>query len=572
MIKFPAEKLKEMLIKDGLVKAEDFEQLIKEALRKKQDITDLLISRNVITQEYLYNFIAQSLGVERVNLRTQSINETTLHLINEDLARRLRVIVFKKDPETGQLSVAMEDPTDLEAVDFLERRLQAKIKVFLATEEDLNSAFALYERKIAEDFRKVIEDAVQKSLSSQALGEETAAAVDVPIVAILDNIISYAISLRASDIHMESLENAFLVRYRVDGILHEILRIPKEIQAAIIARIKLLGGLRIDEHSKPQDGRFRYNVGGQVADVRVATIPTYYGEKAEMRLLLATQKPLSFEELGMMGDTIEMLRENIKKTYGIVLVCGPTGSGKTTTLYSILSILNTPEVNIVTVEDPIEYDMRYVNQTQVNPAAGITFATGLRALLRQDPNIVMVGEIRDEETGGISVQAALTGHLVLSSLHTNDAPTAIPRLMDMKIQPFLIAAVLNAVLAQRLVRRIHLDCRKSYEIDEVTREAIKKQYRELGIDPTEKPIAKVLYKGMGCDSCGHTGYFGRLGIFEIISITESIRKLIIDPKFSLDAIKQEARREGMITMFEDGIRKAELGLTTIEEVLRVIRE
>jgi type II secretory ATPase GspE/PulE/Tfp pilus assembly ATPase PilB-like protein len=329
--------------------------------------------------------------------------------------------------------------------------------------------------------------------------------------------------------------------------------------------------MKIDEHSKPQDGRFRYKVGGDIVDLRVSIIPTFHGEKVEMRILAGAQKPLSFQELGMMDDTIAILEENIKKTYGMILTTGPTGSGKTTTLYSILNVLNRPEVNIVTIEDPIEYDMKYINQMQINPQAGITFATGLRAILRQDPNIIMVGEIRDEETAEIAVHSALTGHLVLSSLHTNDAPTAIPRLIDMKVAPFLVAAVLNMVLAQRLVRKICLSCIMSYTPEPSLKEIVQKQLKELGIEEDFK-LPKLLYKGKGCEACGHLGFSGRLGIFEALNISEEIRKIIVSPELTLDAIRAQAKKEGMVTMFEDGLRKAEQGLTTIEEVLRVIRE
>ena len=320
----------------------------------------------------------------------------------------------------------------------------------------MDKGFALYGKRQSEDYRQLIERSVSDSLKLGKKGEDAAA--DAPIVGIVDNTIAYAVSLRASDIHMEIFDDGILIRYRIDGILHEIMKVSKVVHSAIVARIKLLSGLKIDEHYKPQDGRFRYKIGSNLLDIRVAIMPTFHGEKVEMRLLTAAQRPLSLQEIGMLDDTVALLTENIRKSYGMVLVCGPTGSGKTTTLYSALNILNQPEVNIVTVEDPIEYNIKYINQTQINPAAGITFANGLRAILRQDPNIVLVGEIRDSETASIAVQAALTGHLVLSSLHTNDAPTAIPRLIDMDVPAFLSAAVLNAVIAQRLVRKICLEC------------------------------------------------------------------------------------------------------------------
>lgn len=570
MLKFPKEKLKEIIVKEGFLKPEEFDRLDEEASRKQQNAADVLISQGLITQEYLYGLIAKSFGIIRFDVNSQKIDELVLNLIPEEIARRYRLMIFSRE-SSGVLDVAMEDPANLETVEFLERRLQAKVKPFLATEEELSRGFALYEAKLAKDFKQVIEESVQKTLRSRSAGLEQAAS-ELPVVAILDNLVSYAISSRASDIHMEITENDFLIRYRIDGVLHEVLRIPKEVHSAIIARVKLLGGLRIDEHSRPQDGRFRYKIGGDMMDVRVSVMPVFYGEKAEMRLLPASQKPLSLEDVGLLPQMVAIAEENFKKTYGMFLVCGPTGAGKTTTLYSVLNILNKPEVNIVTIEDPIEYDMRYVNQTQVNPAAGITFANGLRAILRQDPNIIMVGEIRDEETAGIAVQSALTGHLVLSSLHTNDAATAIPRLIDMKVPPFLTAAVLNAVIAQRLVRRIHNDCIESYTISDVEEATIKKQLGDMGIGQENFKFSRTFYRGKGCPADNFTGYFGRVGIFEILNVNEEIRKLIINPELSLDEINKEARKQGMVTMFEDGLRKIELGLTTLAEVLRVIRE
>ena len=403
------------------------------------------------------------------------------------------------------------------------------------------------------------------------VGDLKQAAEDIPIVAIVDNLLSYAISSRSSDIHFEALDDVILVRFRIDGVLHEIIRMPKQIHPAITARIKILSGLRVDEHTHPQDGRFRYKLGENLIDVRVSIIPTFYGEKVEMRLLNAAQKPISLAEIGMFDDTIKFIKEGIAKTYGMVLVCGPTGSGKTTTLYSIMNILNRPEVNIVTIEDPIEYDMRYVNQTQVNVAAGITFASGLRSILRQDPNIIMVGEIRDTETANISVQSALTGHLVLSSIHTNDAPTAIPRLIDIGVPPFLVSAVVNVICAQRLTRRIHIDCVESYTPDSEMRKSFEREIKGLGVS-SETQIPKTFYRGKGCSACNFTGFLGRVGIFEAMEVTEEIRKVITGENLNLDSIRELARKQGMVTMLEDGLRKVQLGITTIEEVFRVIRE
>lgn len=571
MISLPSSKLKEILVKQGLIDPDTFDLLKIEAERKRQNLTDIVVSQGFINKDYLFLLIAKSLGVERVNLGAIKIDEQVLHLISEDNARRRKVIVFGREAD-GTFDVAMEDPTDLETIDFLQLRLGGKVRPFLASDEDLNRGFSLYEAKLTKDFKRIIEESIKESLRLKAKGDLEEAAADLPIVAIVDNLFAYAFSSRASDIHFEVLDDAILIRYRVDGILHEVIRMPKEIHPAVVARIKILSNLRVDEHTHPQDGRFRYKVGDNIVDVRVSTIPTFYGEKVELRLLEAAQKPLSFAELGMSEGIIKIMNEAIRKSYGMVLVCGPTGSGKTTTLYSTMNVLNRPEVNIVTIEDPIEYDMRYVNQVQVNVAAGITFANGLRSILRQDPNIIMVGEIRDSETANIAVQAALTGHLMLSSLHTNDAPTAIPRLIDMGIPPFLVAAVLNAVSAQRLARRIHLDCIESYTPEPGVIAAVKNTLKEIGVNPDYYRVPKTFYRGRGCNACNHTGYYGRIGLFEVLAVTEVVRKAINNVNFNLDVLRRLVREEGLVTIFEDGLKKVERGLTTIDELFRVIRE
>ncbi len=573
MVQIPLQQLKDSLVKEGLVTAEDFDKISAEAGRMGQSVPEILISRNYVARDFYYGLVSKFFGVELAKLASKQIDEVSLRLLPEDLARQKRVVIFAKEAD-GTLDVAMDDPTDLAVIDFLANRLKAKIRPFLGSSDDLNRGFTMYSRRSAEDFKKLIEENVQASLRSEIFGKTGKdAAEEVPIVAVVDNLMSYAVSSRASDIHIEVLEDSVLVRFRIDGVLHEVTKIPKAVHDAIVARLKLLSSLRLDEHSKPQDGRFRYQSGGgDFMDTRVSVIPTFHGEKVEMRLLAATARALSLEELGMLPDMVKIFKDNIAKTYGVVLVTGPTGSGKSTTLYSALALLNKTEVNICTIEDPVEYEMKYVNQMQVNNAAGITFASGLRALLRQDPNVIMVGEIRDSETADISVQAALTGHLVLSTLHTNDSTSAIPRLFDMKVEPFLAAAVMNAILAQRLVRKICLDCIETYKVTADIGTTIKSQMKNLGLDPAGYTVPKMFYRGKGCAVCGHVGYRGRMGIYEVFEVDEQIRAAIVDPKFNLDNVKKIVRTKGMITMFEDGLRKAERGMTTIEEVLRVIRE
>ncbi len=569
MVEIPSERLKKILVDDAIVTEDRFDELAAEARRIGQGPASILISKNIMTDEYYMNLLSRFFSVPIATLEAGTTDEEALRLLTEDYAREKRVAIFKKEVD-GTLDVAMEDPSDLTTIEYLETKFQTKVKPYLVSMANLARIFAFYGKEQVEGFRKIIQENIQASLQLSGK-KDSEAAVQVPIIAITDNIISYAISLRASDIHIEALETEILVRYRIDGILHEIIRIQKEIHPAIVARFKILSGMKLDEHTNPQDGRFHYKISGESVDIRVSILPTMYGEKVELRLLVGAGQILSFEELGMSPEIIKELTANVTKSYGMVLVTGPTGSGKSTTLYSILHLINRPEVNIITVEDPIEYDMKYVNQTQINEQAGTSFASALRAILRQDPNVIMVGEIRDVETAEISVHAALTGHLLLSSLHTNDAPTAIPRMIDMHVAPFLLSAVLNAILAQRLVRKICYDCLYSYPTPLEIKKIIEEQFKDLGIgDQTQVP--KTLFKGKGCLSCGQTGYRGRFGIYELLTMTESLRTAIVDPSFSLEKLRQLARTNGMKTMFEDGLAKAGQGKTSIEEVLRVIRE
>lgn len=566
----PISQIRKRLVQENLVTEDRFNALAAEADRKNQSILDVLVSQKVVDSAYLNNLIATLLGVDRADLANRPVDEKLVKLLNEELARQREVIVFSREPD-GVLDVAMANPGDLETIIFLSQHLKSKIKPFLATADDLNRGYSVYGLQQSQDYKRLIEQNIQESLRGQAKTIEEAAA-ELPIVAIVNNLLSYAIASRASDVHIEVLEDSVLVRYRVDGIMLEIMRIPKAIHPALAARLKLLAGLKIDEHYRPQDGRFRYQIVNQLVDVRVSVLPTFYGEKVEMRLLEASQKPLSLEELGMLPETAKVVAENLKKAYGMIISCGPTGSGKTTTLYALMNILNRTQVNIVTIEDPVEYNMRYVNQIQVNPQAGITFASGLRSILRQDPNIIMVGEIRDEETAGIAVQAALTGHLLLSSLHTNDAPTTIPRLFDLKIPPFLVSSVLNVVVAQRLVRKICQTCLSSYEPEPSVKKLIETELKDLGVGAAEVRMPKVFYHGSGCSACGGSGYRGRMGIFEVLSVTDKVRKTISDSDFDLTKLGKVAREEGSRTMFEDGLLKVELGQTTIQEIFRVVRE
>jgi len=571
MIKIPIEILKKLTVENGLISEENFELALKESQRTSINILDILVSKNYITKNYLNKIISQYLNIPYIDLKGINLSTEILHLLPEDIARTYGAVTIGVN--NNKIQVALADPTNLETIKFLEKYLQKQLEIYLTDEDDLQIAFSKYRQELMTNFRKIIENQIT---ALGRLGKEidvAKVASAVPIISIVDNLISYAAALNASDIHLEILADSMLIRFRIDGILREIAYLPSEIHPAIIARIKILANLQIDEHSRPQDGRIKYKRGNEVFDIRVAVMPTFYGEKITMRLLLSGLKPLSFQELGMTQEQIAMVEKNIEKTFGMVLSTGPTSSGKTTTQYSILSSLNKPEVNIVTIEDPIEYELRYINQTQVNPKAGIDFASGLRAFLRHDPNIIMVGEIRDFDTADVSTNAALTGHLVLSTLHTNDAPTAIPRLIDMGVPPFLVSATLNIIMAQRLVRRVCPDCIESYEIDDLTKEMIASQIKQLGEERLISfSMPEMLYRGKGCRNCNFTGYRGRLAIFEMLDIDSDIRDYIVRKDFTLEGLKKIMAQKGMKTMFEDGLDKAKLGQTTVQEVMRVIRE
>lgn len=573
-MKVPPQTLKKLILDTGLVGEKEYAVFEAEAGRTGRDILDLVISAGKLTMDFSADLVASYFGVARANLLLNPIDEAVLSTIPEDIARQKSAVVFGKSGE--KLKVAMADPGDLEAIEFLGRYSGKKIEVYLATAEELRHAFAKYRRVIMQTFQSMIEAELRQisRLRLAGAGADLAKlAAEVPIVAIVDNIVFYAASLNASDVHIEFLGDMVLIRFRIDGILREAARLPSEIHPGILARIKIMSNLQIDEHSKPQDGRIKYKRGQDIFDIRVSVMPIFYGEKIAMRLLTAATKPLSFAELGMLPDHVKIVEKNIKKTFGMILSTGPTSSGKTTTQYSVLNVLNRPELNIVSIEDPIEYELRYVNQTQVNPKAGIDFASGLRAFMRQDPNIIMVGEIRDFETADIATNAALTGHLVLSTLHTNDAPTAIPRLIDIGLPPFLVAATINAIMAQRLVRRICADCIESYPMPAELKELLLQQL--LISNPVAAKSYKppeLIFRGKGCQSCNNTGYRGRFAIFEVLDISEKIREYIVRKDFTLDGLKQIVNEMNMRTMFEDGLKKAEVGATTVEEVLRVIRE
>ncbi len=433
---------------------------------EKKPLQDLVIQNNLISEKDLTRLYAEEIDVPFVELNAKDIKKEVLKLVPERVARQYAAVVFGVD-DKGHKLLAMEDPDDIQAINFLQKQLGAETKIHVATSSNIQAALDQYRGNIAGELTKVVAAEDEGESAEEEVSEEDLAE-DSPIAQTVNLLIEYAVRSSASDIHIEPRENHVIVRYRVDGVLREANKLPKKVHGALVSRIKILSNLKIDERRAPQDGRFKIQIGSEVYALRVSTLPITEGEKVVMRILGESARAPTLEELGYWGEPLDDVNKAIKQPHGMILVTGPTGSGKSTSLFSVLSILNKPSVNISTVEDPVEYKVPGTNQTQVNPKAGMTFAAGLRALLRQDPNIIMVGEIRDSETAGLGVQAALTGHLVFSTLHTNNAATCLPRLLDMGIEPFLIASTVRAVVGQRLVRRLCLVCRESYEPDATT--------------------------------------------------------------------------------------------------------
>lgn len=563
------EKIKEILIKNGLIDENLWQSLQEEAKRLNLPTIEIILNRRIVDRNLFYNLLAEEFQVPRVKLATENIPINVLKLVPEKLAFEKHLIPFKI--EDNVLKVAMENPQDLETISLLEQLTSYKIQPYLAMPQEIQRALVNYQKIYQEKYERIIKGEVFKSKSASVRE------LEISMVKFLDNLLGYAMGLNASDIHIEPWEDYVLIRFRVDGILREIMKLPKNFLGPLIARVKVLSNLQLDEHFRPQDGRFKTKISSFKFDIRVSIMPTMHGEKAVLRLLASYFRPTSFDELGINADVQKLVESGLQKSYGMVLVTGPTGSGKTTTLYTMLSKLNTPEVNICTIEDPIEYQLPGVNQTQVNPKVGLNFATGLRAFLRQDPDIILVGEIRDFETADIGIQAALTGHLVLSTLHTNDVPTTIPRLIDLGVPPYLISASVNLILAQRLVRKICVDCITSEKLTDYQKNIVREQLTILGysaeeIEKTMEKLPEYIYKGRGCAMCNYSGYRGRTGIFEGLLIEEDLREYISQKDFQLDVFKQILKKKNFRTMFEDGLDKVFVGITTLEEVLRVVRE
>ncbi len=568
----------EELAKRKIIDKATKESLIEEIKSTKEREEEILLDRGLVSEDFLFNLKSYLLGLEFVKVAEQDISPVILDLIPRDSAEFYKMVPLKKEQEI--VTVGMVFPDDLraqEALKFLSRQQKFEYKICLITLSNFKDIFKKYQ-SLGKEVKTALED-LGKQLQSkkETINEEeitqatTARISEAPISKMVAVILRHAVDGKASDIHIEPLKDKTRVRFRLDGVLHSSLYLPKKIHAAVIARIKILSNLKIDETRIPQDGRFSIEMDGQGIDFRVSSFPTMLGEKIEMRVLNSIQRMDSFESLGLGGSALEAVKEASQMPYGMILATGPTGCGKTTTLYIVLESLNKEGTNIVTLEDPIEYYIEGVNQSQVKPEIGYNFANGLRNILRQDPNVIMVGEIRDGETADLAIHAALTGHIVISTLHTNNAVGVIPRMIDLGVKPFLIPATLRVALAQRLVRRSCQSCKTRVVPDAKTKETILKEIAELPTELKKKYNLKndfTIWHSPGCNLCGRTGYSGRIGIFEVLKITKEISDIILDQP-NEKTLAEEAEKQGMITMRQDGIIKALEGLTSVEEVIRV---
>lgn len=561
-------QLLNQLVKNGAATQEIADQIELASLQKNIPIYDYLLQNHSIDKNQVLKAAADVYKVLYVDLTTSPVDPQALGFVPEPIAKTHTIIPYKYDLQTQTVYIASVDPLNTRIIEFLEKKIGKRVILALASENDIKQAISTsYAQGLSPEVKEALKE-YQPTTGAQTLEDVSSVIKEAPIAKIVTTILEFAVKGRASDVHIEPEETKTRVRYRIDGILSEKLTLPKSIHEGLISRIKILSDLKIDEKRIPQDGRFTFKLGEDIVDLRISTLPTVFGEKIVMRLLKKTGGVPVLNELGLRGPQYRDLEEAITKPYGVILVTGPTGSGKTTTLYSILSRLNKPGVNILTLEDPVEYQIPGINQVQINPQAGLTFATGLRSFLRQDPNIILVGEIRDKETTQLAIQAALTGHLVFSTLHTNDSATAMPRLIDLGGEPFLIASVLIASVAQRIVRRICSNCKEFFEPPQPVLTNIKEVLGDF-IPKELSETAKIrIARGKGCESCGDSGYLGRIAIFEVLKVSSAINKMILQKSTAKD-IEVQARKEGLITMEQDGYLKALEGITTIEEVLRV---
>jgi type II secretory ATPase GspE/PulE/Tfp pilus assembly ATPase PilB-like protein len=558
------DKTIKILLEEGYISGEDLDSAKKHVAEHGGTVVDFFLDNKIVNKNVVGQAMAEYYKVPFADLAKEHLDEATINLLPEAIARSKQVVFFSSSDK--QSKAGMVDPGDLETRAIIEKKSDKPVKFYYITSADLATAIELYRGTMKGEF-----DAILETLESEELTRDQR---DEIIVQMVDLLFSYGQQSKASDIHVEPEQKRIIVRFRIDGVMHEVLELPKEMYELFLTRIKILAKMRTDEHRAAQDGKLRFAHEDQTVDVRVSIVPIVEGENIVMRLLSAKSRQFDLEAIGLVGDNLKKIRATIKSPHGMILVTGPTGSGKTTTLYAVLKILNKKSVHISTIEDPVEYDIDGISQIQVNKKTELTFAKGLRAIVRQDPDIIMVGEIRDKETAGIAVNSSLTGHLVLSTLHTNDAATTLPRMVDMGVEPYLVASTVNIVIAQRLVRRICNTCRVSYRLDKKdmkilnSNEHIKdylKQARRKGIGQIN------FYKGAGCKTCGHTGYMGRTGLFELLTMSDEIKALVTKNATSTE-LNKLAREQGMKSMLEDGLEKILEGETTLEEVLRVTKD
>jgi type IV pilus assembly protein PilB len=555
----PDAQLATIIKENEYLTAEQLKNAQATAESEKSSLYTAIVEQDMLSDENLGKIIADFLKIPFISLNKVTIPQEILTVIPEEVARRKNIIAYAETKDG--LKLATSEPEDKEIQEFITKKTGLPIHIYYATEKDIKNTLRLYKQQLQVRFDELLKEQLDEAKNLRVK--------DAPIAKLVDLLVEYGYYNKASDIHIEPRTTDSLTRFRIDGVMHDVLVLPKELHAQVISRIKVLAKLRTDEHLSAQDGKMQIVLEEEDLDVRVSIVPVVQGEDAVLRLLSSKSRQFSLSDLGMAAKDLDKIKANYRKPYGMILVTGPTGSGKTTSIYSVLKILNTRDKNIATIEDPVEYEIKGIVQIQVNAKTNLTFADGLRSILRQDPDIIFVGEIRDEETADIAINSAMTGHLVLSTLHTNDASTTLPRLIDMGIEPFLVASTINAIIGQRLVRKICGNCRVSYTKEKS--ELIKHFPEDMITQYFGKGRDIRMYHGKGCDVCHLTGYTGRVGIFEVLEISSAIQKLITD-KVDSDVIKKKAVADGMITMFEDGLSKVQQGQTTIEEILRATKE
>lgn len=570
-MEIPPAKLQDLLVGSGLVRLNDFETAAAEASAASRDLWEVLVDKDLIRDEELGQLVAEAYGWRALDLKREKIEPAILQQVPEMVARHRGVVALSRGP--AGIRVGLTDPGDLATIHLLEKRLGDRILPFFITRRALDDALTNYKGSLKTEFDGALARVLDEHLRREERDENT--------IKLVDLLLQYGHQNKASDIHLEPYRDKVLVRFRIDGVMHDVWTVPKSLSDIILTRLKILARMRTDEHRAAQDGKLQFRVREEMVDVRVSIVPVTEGENIVLRLLSEQSRKFSLADLGLSEADLGKVKRAIDNPHGMILVTGPTGSGKTTTVYAVVKILNTRDVHISTIEDPVEYDIEGISQIQVNPKTNLTFALGLRAIVRQDPDIIVVGEIRDEETASIAINSAMTGHLVLSTLHANDAATTLPRLLDMKVEPFLVASTVNVIIAQRLVRKVCDRCRVSStpaaeSLSLIEREPeLKRAFRARGYTRLSR---LTFYRGAGCDLCSQTGYQGRVGIFEVLEMTDAIKALVVARASSNEIVKAarqggspRAGSRGMITMLEDGLDKVLVGQTTLEEVLRVTK-